>query len=146
MKKALGFLVVLIGLLITGGSLLLPGMAHAMDVTLAWDANTEPDLAGYNIYWSEATGVPVANRTKVNFPLTMTGFNPAAPAVIIPGLPNDKRIYFVCTAYDNETPSLESGYSNQVYADTYTGKPPKSPILRLIQWILGWLFGGLRVA
>jgi len=32
-------------------------LVSAAQVTLAWDANTEPDLAGYMIYYGFATGV-----------------------------------------------------------------------------------------
>ena len=31
---------------------------YAMDVTLQWDANTEPDLAGYKIYYDTDSGHP----------------------------------------------------------------------------------------
>ena len=31
------------------------GAAVAMDVTLAWDPNSETDLAGYRIYWATAS-------------------------------------------------------------------------------------------
>ena len=31
-------------------------LVSAAEVTLAWDANTEPDLAGYMIYYGFATG------------------------------------------------------------------------------------------
>jgi len=37
-------------------SLLIASAAcRAADVTLAWDANVEPDLAGYRIYWGQAS-------------------------------------------------------------------------------------------
>ena len=29
---------------------ILPVLAYSADVTLAWDANNEPDLAGYKLY------------------------------------------------------------------------------------------------
>ncbi len=38
---------------ILGMLVLLPPNAAALDVRLAWDANTEPDLAGYRVYLRE---------------------------------------------------------------------------------------------
>lgn len=77
--------------------------AFAADVTLTWDANTEPDLAGYKVYTGTNSGnydapVDVGNVTEY----TMTD------------LQDGVFHYFVLTAYDNETPSLESDYSNEV--------------------------------
>ena len=72
-----------------------------VDVTLEWDPNTEPDLAGYNIYWGYASGdyafsADVGNQTTY----TVTG--------LIPGM----TYYYVATAYD--TDGLESDYSDEV--------------------------------
>jgi hypothetical protein len=97
--------------------------AQAMTVTLAWDPNSETDLAGYNIYWSTTaftsssavTPIP-AGRTKVNIPLTSTGFIRTTPEWAVPNLPDNVTVYFGLTAYDNESPSLESGFSNIVTA------------------------------
>jgi hypothetical protein len=114
---------------------LLAGIAQAMTVTLAWDPNSEPDLAGYNVYYSTDPLIPAANRTKVNIALTATGFVKTAPQWAIPGLSDTVRLYFCVTAYDNEIPSLESGYSNIVnaaYVDIFKGKAPAIP-------------GGLRI-
>ena len=36
--------------------------SYAFDVTLAWDANTEPDLAGYGIYYDTDSGDPFYGR------------------------------------------------------------------------------------
>jgi len=46
-------------------------------VYLTWDANTEPDIAGYNIYRSETTGGPY---TKINdTPITETSYYDVPP-------------------------------------------------------------------
>jgi len=73
------------------------------DVTLQWEANTEPDLAGYRIYYGIRSGfyssiIDVGN--VIEFTITK--------------LPDGMSYYFVATAYDNEIPSLESDYSNEV--------------------------------
>ncbi len=72
-----------------------------VNVTLAWDPNTEPDLAGYNFYWGYtsrdyAFSADVGNVTQY----TVTG--------LIPGI----TYYFAVTAYDTE--DLESDYSDEV--------------------------------
>jgi len=71
------------------------------EVKLAWDANTEPDLAGYFIYYGFATGeydyvVDVGDQT------TFT----------LSGLEDGHTYYFAVTAYDTE--DLESDISNEV--------------------------------
>jgi len=123
--------------------LLFASQSMAMDVTLGWDANSEQDLAGYRLYWAYSAGVQSTTQTanKVEIPLTLQGFTPAAPQFQVTGLPNDKEVYFVVTAYDTE--GLESGFSNEVKAASWLGVPPKSPILRLLRWLFG-LSGGLQ--
>jgi len=86
--------------------ILLPVSASAMDVTLAWDPNSETDLAGYRIYQGTAAGGPY---TKVADVAVMP-----APEYTVRNLVRGTRYYFVVTAFDSETPSLESGYSNEV--------------------------------
>jgi hypothetical protein len=78
---------------------------HAFDVTLAWDANTEPDLAGYKIYWGTASGsydnsVDVGNVTQYE----------------LKGLADKTLFYFAATAYD--TDGNESDYSREIYYGT----------------------------
>lgn len=80
-------------------------------VTLIWDANTEPNLTGYNVYQSGVSGQP---GVKVK---TVT-----SPIAVLPDL-LDGPAYFVVTAYDTE--GLESGYSNQV--GKILKSPPKVP-------------------
>ena len=70
-------------------------------ISLAWDANTESDLAGYKIYYgtsarSYQTSVNVGNVTSYQ----LTGLTPG-------------QVYFIAvTAYD--TSNYESAFSNEV--------------------------------
>ncbi len=83
-------------------------------ITLAWNANTEADLAGYNIYmvsnsiYYKLHTVPAANNSH-----TLTGLN------------NEMGYKFAITAFD-EVPR-ESGYSDEIYAATLDITPPRAP-------------------
>ena len=70
-------------------------------ITLAWDANTESDLAGYKVYYGTASksyGTPVNVGNVTTYQLTG----------LVPG-----QVYYIAlTAYD--TSYNESGYSNEV--------------------------------
>lgn len=73
---------------------------YAVDVKLAWDANTETNLAGYKVYWgttSRSYGPPVNAGNQTAY--TVTG--------LLPG-----TYYFAVTAIDSE--GNESGYSIEV--------------------------------
>jgi hypothetical protein len=89
-------------------SLISAAPALAADVTLAWDANTEPDLAGYKIYFGTASGVYGAPVT-VGLQTTYTVTN------LAPG-----TWFFAVTAINNS--GLESGFSNEV-STTISGTP-----------------------
>jgi len=70
---------------------------------LAWDANTEEDLAGYKLYYGVAPGtypqvIDVGNVTQ----FTKTG------------LAENTNYYFAATAYNSADPVLESGFSNEI--------------------------------
>ena len=83
----------------------------AADVTLAWDPNTESDLAGYKVYYgtvSGAYGTVISIGTQTTYTVT--------------GLPAG-TFYFAVTAYN--TSGLESGFSNEVSA-TVSGTPGTS--------------------
>ena len=74
---------------------------HCAQVTLAWDPNSESDLAGYKIYLGTSSGNYLRNINvgKVTT-YTLTGLN----AGIV--------YYATATAYS--TSGQESGYSNEV--------------------------------
>ena len=82
--------------------------ALAAEVTLAWDPNTEPDLAGYRIYYGSAPGV---YGTTITIGMQTT----YAVTNLSPG-----TWYFAITAFN--TSGLESGYSNEV-STTITAPP-----------------------
>ena len=91
----------------------IPAVARAAsDVALAWDANTESDLAGYKIYWGTVSGT-YTNSVDVGNVTTYT----------VKGLP-DGKVFFAATAYDGA--KLESGYSNEVSV-TLDSTPPAYP-------------------
>ncbi|MBR9682473.1 MAG: hypothetical protein GOV02_02255 [Candidatus Aenigmarchaeota archaeon] len=85
--------------------------AHSADITFEWDANTEPDLAGYKLHAGGATGVYNPDLTidvgnVVTY--TATGFS-------------DGDWFFAATAYDKD--GNESGYSNEVAVTIDTVAP-----------------------
>jgi hypothetical protein len=72
-------------------------------VVLAWNANTEPDLASYKVYWGVAS--------RLYQPATMLPL-PHAPTATISNLTTGLTYYFAVTAYDAS--GNESGFSNEV--------------------------------
>jgi hypothetical protein len=92
---------------------------YSADVTLAWRANTEPNLSGYYIYYKSGTSGAPYNGTGVyegdspiKVPLRYFA-DPANPAYTLHGLSDTEISFFVLTAYDSE--GNESGFSNEVY-------------------------------
>ena len=83
-------------------ALLMSGMtARAADITLAWDANTEPDLSGYKVYSGTASrsysgSVDVGNWTRC----------------VMGGLEPGRTYYFAAKAYN--AAGAESDYSTEV--------------------------------
>lgn len=90
-------------LIITILLLALAVCAHAADVTLTWDANTEGDLAGYRVY--QGSGSVPATFTKVQEITAPT------TSATIKGLDTTSHSFAV-TAYNKA--GLESAYSNIV--------------------------------
>jgi len=101
---------------------------YAADVTLAWSANTEPDIDGYYIYYKTgASGAPYngTGADQGNSPIKITLAelaDSANPEFTIQGLSDTETTFFVATAYDTE--GYESGYSDEV-----SYQPPSAPAL-----------------
>jgi hypothetical protein len=79
----------------------LTGSVHSAQVTLAWDPNAEPDVAGYRIYYGLASDqygkqIDVGNQTSYT----------------VASLENGKTYYFAATAYDRY--GDESDFSDEV--------------------------------
>jgi len=91
---------------------------YAADVTLAWTGNTEPNLAGYYIYYKNGTSGTPYNGTGVDegdspIKIPLGDFaDPANPEFTLHGLSDTETSYLVLTAYDTE--DNESGFSNEV--------------------------------
>jgi hypothetical protein len=91
---------------------------YALDVTLAWDANTEPDLAGYGIYYDTDSGDPYngTGASDGDSPVDMSldddeDPDPDVVQFTLYDLP-EGTYFFAVTAFN--TAGLESGYSNEV--------------------------------
>src|SRR2546427_12261921 len=90
---------------------LAPALSSAAQVTLAWDPNTEPDLAGYKLYYGTSSGsyqfsVDVGNLTSYT----------------LSGLLEGRIYYFAATAYNLSLG--ESGFSNEVNKAIADVTPP----------------------
>lgn len=102
--------------------------ALALDGTLAWNANTEADLAGYNVFFG--TGTPAcSNLTNGLSPLLVTGIPVTLGKVTTykhVGLPAiDGPACWELTAYD--TVGNESPRSNRV-TKVLNALPPVPPV------------------
>ena len=78
---------------------MLISVSSAADVKLAWDANSEPDIVGYRLLWSETVAIPFDNSVDVGNVLVGT----------VPDLVVGTTYYFAVTAYNA---TKESGYSH----------------------------------
>jgi len=85
---------------------------YAMDVTLEWDANAEPDLAGYKVYYDTDSGHPYDGTEADEGNSGQIEVDEDTTFITLHGLPDSEVYFFVVTAYDTE--GLESDYSNEV--------------------------------
>ncbi len=71
-------------------------------VTVSWNANAEPDIAGYRVYYDNTSGNYYSNKVDVG---TRTSYE-------LSGLVSGQTYYIVTTAYDSA--GNESHFSNEV--------------------------------
>jgi len=93
--------------------------ANAAEVTLAWDANSEDNLAGYKLYYAAdasdgasygGTGLAEGDSPVV---INIEDLSDAsAPVFSLSGLEEGRQYFFALTAFDTDT--LESDYSDEV--------------------------------
>jgi len=90
-------------------------MAYSVpQITFTWDANTEPDLAGYRIYFSDNSGqYTYGGNTSPNFlaEIPCTANDTSCTTWTAPSM-SGAGYWYVATAFDNE--GFESGPSNEL--------------------------------
>lgn len=112
MKPRLHWQRTLWGLIATGLLGLYPVAATAGSVSLTWDPNTEPDLAGYRVYIGTSSRSYTQN-IDVGHVTTVT----------LPNLWDGQSYFFAITAYDIF--ANESGYSSEVTTTlALSNRPP----------------------
>jgi hypothetical protein len=105
-------------LFVTLTMLLSANIAHCVDLSFAWDKNTESDLAVYYIYYKTCSSGAPYNGTgavEVNSPITIplaSLSDPENPEYTIHGLSDTEASFFVITSYD--TANNRSDYSNEL--------------------------------
>jgi len=97
-------------LLMLTAALLFSLPSFALDVTLQWDENTEPDIAGYIIYWGLTTG---SYDTLVSITKTQDESpDPGTHEWTLTDLPDCDSLFFAVAAEDDQ--ERQSDYSNEV--------------------------------
>jgi hypothetical protein len=109
--------------IVLGLMLLLKSALADQSVTLAWDANPEPDVSGYFVYYGTASR---------NYPYSTNVGNVTTATVY--GLPEGVTWYFAVTAMN--TTGLESDFSNevtnQIPSNVTNHVPTIQPLLNIV--------------
>jgi len=97
-----------------GGLTSLSATAWGQTISLTWDANTDPSVIGYKIYYKADSDTPPFNGNDL--PGKPSPMDVGNATTIDIDLPEDGRIYyFSATAYDEA--GFESAYSNIIASD-----------------------------
>jgi len=88
-------------------SFLFPSIVHAAQIRLVWTPNSEPDLAGYKVYYGITHGGPYNSPGS---PKIIIG---NIPTYTLTGLTPGQKYYIVVTAYDQ--------YNESIYSDEVSG-------------------------
>ena len=93
---------------------ILAGTANSADLTLAWDANNEPDLVGYLVYCGESSG-----HYSVTKEVTSDNPGETPPTTCeFTGLEEGRKYFFAAVAFSD---SGQSDYSREI---SYTVPAP----------------------
>jgi hypothetical protein len=104
-------------LLVACVSLCVTSLAHAQSVTVAWDANTEPNLAGYVVFYGTSSGI---------YPYSIDVGNVTTKQVTA-NLTANTRFYFVVKAYDTGWKMSPASNEVSVVTGGTTNPPPPPP-------------------
>lgn len=96
--------------------LMCPPLLMAMDISLEWDPNTEPNLAGYRLFVREA---------GESYYYSHPEWEGADTRCTIRGLDEYESYFFVVRAFDTE--GNESGNSNEVFLPSPHGSHRLNP-------------------
>ena len=105
--------------------LILAASASAREVTLSWDANSEPDLDHYVVYWGVIPGYYSQNSGDIGLP---TEFSVE--------IPDDDQVYFFAVTAVDEA-GLESDYSNEVSTEG-TSNGGSDPLIHILPINSNW--------
>ena len=101
------FIRCLIFLVVTCSFSMMNGAAFAANLTLAWDANSEPDLVGYRVYCGESSG-----KYTVSHEITRSDPNKPPPTTYeFTGLEGGRKYYFAARAFSD---GGQSDYSQEI--------------------------------
>ncbi|WP_224957099.1 Ig-like domain-containing protein [Geomonas subterranea] len=92
-------------------ALIVPSAAFSSTVTLQWDPSSDPDLAGYRVYYqANSSAIPFvgSGAAEGSAPVDVSASTTASISGLDPGI----SYYFAVTAYN--TSGAESVYSNLV--------------------------------
>lgn len=105
--------------------------SETVTLTLTWDANTEPDMSHYIVYWGKESRKYDWNSGNIGLvTIYSKEFTPPYDA--------KTTYYFAVTAVDQT--GLESDFSNEVFWTFDTRVPPAPPMgLRWYEKVISWI-------